>query len=229
MMAAGNDCPALLPADAEAIGELRLCRVSVVGNDGFSACREYSNEQRLYQLVFRGGTAPVAVLERSAVNDAFLNGPGDARHARTCDLKRPAGVPAEAVYRGTGVCRDERERPLPCSLYEHAAARTPEALRYFVYYEPDGGGVRRVDAVPAGRNERALEAEFSYQFGRALMDSDCCRDEARGYLTHAAVLFPRDAVYARALGELAARAPEIDCGPESGVVLTSGYRNKQEK
>jgi hypothetical protein len=218
-MAAGNDCPALLPAGAGSFGEPRLCLVGGSGADRLSVCRDYGEEQKRYRLVFRGGTVPAAMLELSAAGDAQRS----ATDGQACDLGRPAGVPAAATYRGTGVCRDARDQPLPCSVYEHATARDPDLLRYFVYYEPDGRGVRRVDTVSAGRNERALEAELAYQLGVALMRSGCCRDAARGYLIHAVTLFPRDAVYLRALGDLmvAQARPEIDCGAGPAAVLSA--------
>jgi len=118
---------------------------------------------------------------------------------RHCNMERPLGVPAAATYRGTGVCEDEQGRPLPCSLYEHAGARQPEALRYFVYYEPDGSGIRQVDAVSAGQNEHMLEAELAFQLGQSLANRVCCRDRARAYLAHASALYPDDGAYRAAL------------------------------
>jgi hypothetical protein len=227
-----NDCPALLPAQAEPLSSLRLCHASAHGVEGFAVCREYSDDQRLYKVMFQGGALPTAVLSRSVerersktshIQEEQLSGVDNA-----CDLVRPAGVPLAAAYRGTGVCRDGQDQPLPCSVYEHAGAREAVAMRYFVYYEPNGSGIRKVDALSVGRNVRALEAEISYQLGRSLASSACCREEARGYLAHAAMLFPRDAVYANALHEIqvstaASVFPDIDCGPGTGAVLSTSY------
>jgi hypothetical protein len=145
--------------------------------------------------------------------------PGTRRNVgrRRCNLERPLGVPAGAAYRGTGVCEDERDRPLPCSLFEHAAARQPEALRYFVYYVPDGRGVRRIDAVSAGRNEHALEAELAFQIGRALQQAGCCRDRAEAYLLHAAALFPDDEIYRAAVAAVGRRDTRTASNPMAGL------------
>lgn len=201
-LAAGNDCPAILPEAANAISGPRLCQ-SAAGNGEFSVCREYRDDRTTYQVVFRGGTSPLAVYERAGASlPSGVSAPEETRRAvgnRRCDLERPQGVPAAAVYRGTGVCEDEQGRPLPCSVFEHAGAREPEALRYFVYYEPNGSGIHRIDAVSAGPNERMLEAEMAFQLGQSLTKSNCCRDRAQVYLAHAVALFPDDGAYRAAL------------------------------
>jgi hypothetical protein len=202
-MAAGNGCPSILPADAIAIGAPRLCRAGAADGGELSVCREYSDERNVYQVVFRGGPSPKAVYERAvAVARPDANAAQTTRHVvgeQRCDLEPPPGVPAGATHLGTGVCEDENGRALPCSLFEHAGAREPEAMRYFVYYEPDGDGVRRVDVLSAGRNEHVLEAELAFQLGQALASASCCGDQARAYLAHAAALFPDDGMYRAAL------------------------------
>lgn len=201
--AASNVCPKILPADVVAVSEPRLCRSGDPNGDKFSVCREYQNNQRIYQVVYRGGTEPKAVYARVRPDGHRDNAENlAARHDiadRICRLSAPPSVPAGATYSGTGVCEDEQGRPLPCSLYEHAAARQPEALRYFVYYEPDGSGIRRIDAVSAGQNEHMLEAELAFQLGQSLVNDICCREQAQAYLAHAAALFPDDGVYRAAL------------------------------
>ncbi len=196
-LAAGNDCPAILPEAASAISEPRLCRSGVAGDGGFSVCREYRDDRQTYQLVFRGGTSPLTVNESAGAG--ATEGTPRVVGNRRCNLERPQGVPAAARYRGTGVCADEQGRPLPCSVFEHAGARQPDAMRYFVYYEPDGSGVRRIDAVPDGPNERMLEAEMAFQLGQSLVNSGCCRNRAQAYLAHAAALYPDDGTYRAAV------------------------------
>lgn len=203
IVAANNACPTILPADAIAISEPRLCRVEAAERAGFSVCIEYSNDRRIYQVVFQGGTSPKAVYEyartgrqtREIVQEKTRRDIGK----RHCNLARPSWVPEAAIYRGTGVCEDKQGLPLPCSLFEHSSARLPEAMRYFVYYEPDGSGVRRVDALSAGRNEHVLEAEFAFQLGQSLVNATCCSDRARAYLAHAAALFPDVGAYRAAM------------------------------
>jgi hypothetical protein len=200
---ANNDCPAILPMDAVAISMPRLCQHASMGRNEHAVCREYSDDQRIYQVVFRGGASPAAVYE---LTSAYTQDEATAPNVtplrigkRSCDLERPQGVPGAATYRGTGICQDEQGQPLPCSLFEHAGARQPEAMRYFVYYEPGGGGIRRIDTVSAGPNERMLEAEMAFQLGQALANSICCRERSRAYLARAAALFPDDGTYRAAL------------------------------
>jgi len=197
----GTVCPSSLPADVIAISAPRLCRAGVAEGGELFVCREYINNRHIYQVVYRGGTSPKAVYERVRTDQHLgeVAQERTRRNNRDCNMERPSGVPAGATYRGTGVCKDEQGRPLPCSLFEHAGAREPEAIRYFIYYEPDGSGVRHIDALSAGRNEHAIEAELAFQLGQALSSTVCCGNRAKFYLGHAAALFPDDGAYRAAL------------------------------
>jgi len=97
-------------------------------------------------------------------------------------------------------------------------------MRYFVYYEPDGRGLRRVESMSAGANSRVLEAELAYQLGQSLSARGCCTDHARGYAAHAVALFPGDAIYRDALRTPAASAPRAaadpGCIPNTATSLT---------
>ena len=226
----GNDCPAIVPADAVALGELRLCNATSGSPDELSACRNYGADSHTFRIDFRGGVVPVAVrrLAVASTQDEASPAPATVIEAgkRGCDLTRPAGVPRNAVYRGTGVCRDEHDKALPCSVYEGASARQPVAMRYFAYYEPDGRGIRHVDSLPAGPNKSALEAEVAYQLGQALAASECCREQARSYIAHAVGLFPDDSTY-RATFDLLASVPEApalttsNCATDSTPALSA--------
>ncbi|HCU54170.1 MAG TPA: hypothetical protein DIC36_07825 [Gammaproteobacteria bacterium] len=192
-----NAC-SILPAGASALGAPRLCRFDSRDEHELAVCREYSDDQKIYQLVYQGGTMPVAMYISAGTKftKMKLEIPDQPNAGRQrCKLLRPDELPAAAIYRGTGVCQDELGQPLPCSLFEHAGAREPEARRYFVYYEPDGSGVRHIDVLPAGPNKHAFEAELAFQVGQSLVNADCCRDRARAYLAYAANLFPDDGLY----------------------------------
>jgi len=210
--AGGNDCPALLPADAKPIGALRLCRADAGTSGELSACRDYITGDHLFTVEFRGGVVPVALRQRLAGaaqgTAAAVTQTMGVRGKRGCDLTPPQDVAQGATYRGTGVCHDEYDRPLPCSVYEGANARQRTAMRYFVYYEPDGSGIRQVDALPAGPNQQAFEAEMAFQLGRALSATGCCEEKARAYVAHALGLFPADPTYRDSLDELAASSGE---------------------
>lgn len=193
--AQSDECAGLLPRGAAA-GELYLCGIETGASGQRYACRDYRVGERAFRVPFRGGTTPSRAYELTH-NDATPT--RLAVWGRRCELARPPDVPVAASYRGTGVCQDEHGRPLPCSLFVHSGARVPETMLYFVYFEPDGSGIRRVDAVPAGHNEQALEAEFAFQLGQALSRTVCCSSRAQAYLSHAAALFPDDDTYRAAL------------------------------
>ena len=203
-VSADNECPPILPADVIPITAPWLCRDGTAEGGELSVCREYINKRHIYLVVFRGGTSPKAVYERARTNQQYGDGLQKkvGSNKRDCAMERPSGVPAGAIYRGTGVCKDEQGRPLPCSLFEYAGAREPEAMRYFIYYDPDGSGVRHIDALSAGRNEHAIEAELAFQLGQALRGTVCCSNRAKFYLTHAAALFPDDGAYRAALAAI---------------------------
>lgn len=201
--------------NAGAESEWYLCESERNPAAGPFACLRYRVDGRTHVLLYQGGPAPRAIRAddgaRHRADERWLS--AQERVALRHALPRPPAVPHAAHYRGTGVCSDERERPLPCSLFEYAGARQPEAMRYFVFYEPDGGGVRRVDALSAGRNEHALEAELAYQLGRTLTRSDCCREQARAWFAHAVTLFPDEPDYRAALSVL-------DRPPSGGAAAT---------
>lgn len=187
--------------DIGVTGNLFICRNELGAGAEPFACLQRRRGNRTQVLLYRGGPAPRAIRTRDGTSNRSTEYRLSAheRQAWRFAAPHPASIPNAAHYRGTGVCRDERARPLPCSVFEYAAARQPEGARYFVYYEPDGSGVRRIDVLSAGRNEHALEAELAHQLGRALTRVDCCRDEARAWLAHALTLFPDDPHYRAAL------------------------------
>jgi hypothetical protein len=191
-LAVADECNAILPRGAVATGEPYLC---VVSGERY-ACRDYLAGDRGFRVLFRGGPVPRQVYELTirATPPTQL-----AIGGRQCELTQRTGVPEGASYRGTGVCEDEAGKPLPCSLYEHAAARAPEAMRYLAFYEPDGNGIRHLLAFSAGRNAHAFEAELAFHLGQALAGNACCRDQAQAYVAYAAALFPSDPVYRAAL------------------------------
>jgi len=194
-----NRCPAYVPADATALRTPRLCRLVGAGDSKLAVCQEYATRGHRYQVISRGGTSPYSIRDVSSAEGDVTKIPMDDLQQMTddrpCEPERPADVPESAKYRGTGVCEDEQGLPLPCSLYEHAGARDPVTRNYFIYYTPEGRGVRRIDVVPTGYNHSALEAELAYQIARSLFASGCCHSRAWAYAAHANALFPREALY----------------------------------
>jgi len=136
-----------------------------------------------------------------------------AANAFRYEPERPAGVPRLATYRGTGVCTDAQERQVPCSVFEHAAARDPHEMRYMVFYHPDGSDPSTVDAQVAGENEDALLAELAFQLGLGLINTGCCRAQAEAYLKYAHELFPDAPVYGAVYRAALADAPAGSTAP----------------
>jgi len=233
-----NAC-SILPAEAGALGEPRLCRLDTRHGRGMAVCRDYSDDQHLYQVVFQGGTSPVAIYVSAGMHQPgpvqVITDRHDTRIVR-CELARPTGIPATADYRGTGVCEDETRQPVPCSLFEHQGAREPEKKRYFVYYDPEGRGVQRIVSLSAGANSDALEAELAFQLAQALGQTRCCPDLARAYLNHANTLFPNEQLYQAAQAnkqpdtrdQSAARKP--DCAnPDTAGLGQAGNKGGQHE
>lgn len=210
--ALASDCPTLLPDDAVAISSPALCRAGPAGGEELFSCQDYRAGKERFRVLFKGGQIPRRVLHIDARGQQRLVWQRTATtEAHTCSLLPPEMIPAEAVHRGTGVCYDDDERAVPCSMFEHAVPREEEFHRYMVYYFPGSPVVEKFDA---GRNENALVAEFAYQLGLSLLNTRCCSEEAIGYLEYAYRLFPRADLYGRTYEEarflLTARAHPTD-------------------
>lgn len=182
-------------ARSQAVGDFHLCEADLNGHAETFACREHRAGRNTYLLLFKGGPSPKAVYARDAEGTVSLWRKPESDDTFVYDPPRPAGVPNLAAYRGTGVCIDGRDRLVPCSVFEHAAARDPHQMRYMVFYHPDGSGSAAVDAQVAGENGDALLAELAFQLGLALVDAGCCRAQAAAYLEYAHNLFPDAPVY----------------------------------
>jgi len=129
-----SECTHFTSRDATAQEELRLCEREINGPVETYACREYRDAGNRYELLFKGGPAPKAIRQQATGDEqaslrAFSR--ADAQ-GQACRQTPPPGVPTHATYRGTGVCLDAKDRSVPCSLFEHAMARDPVAMRYLV-------------------------------------------------------------------------------------------------
>ncbi len=182
-------------ARSQAVGDFHLCEADPNGHAETFACREHRAGRNSYLLLFKGGPSPKAVYARDADGTVSLWRKPESDDTFVYDPPRPAGVPTPAAYRGTGVCIDGRDRSVPCSVFEHAAARDPRQMRYMVFYHPDGSGPAAVDAQVAGENADALLAELAFQLGLALVNTGCCRAQAAAYLGYAHELFPDAPAY----------------------------------
>ena len=192
-----GECADFTSATATPAGELRLCEQAVSRGTRTYACRDYRDSGHRYVLLFEGGPWPKAVVrQESHGGDATVRPVRRADAVRlTCHQGPPHGVPETATYRGTGVCLDADDRSVPCSVFEHAAARDPQLMRYMVFYDPEGRGPVAIDASVAGENVDALPAELAYRLGVALLDTGCCQGQGTEYLELAHRLHPDDPAY----------------------------------
>lgn len=208
--AATNQCLEYLPDNITSTSDVRICTSSFNGDANSYICRDYVAGKEHYRVLYKGGLVPKAILKFDEYNHkqlvwSPLYGDKEIR----CPLAPPEGVPQHATHRGIGVCHDERDNAIPCSVYEHAAPRTTKAYRYLTLHDPNGESPANISKFDAGKNVYAVEAEFSFQIGMSLLDTDCCREQGLAYIKHAYELFPQADTYRiayyRNKGQLAAK------------------------
>lgn len=190
-----NECLDLLPYDTVANGHSKICQSSFNGMNNHYSCQDYQSGDTRYRVLYRGGVTPKAIIKINPDNsEQLLSAPlfGDLR--LRCPLTPPAGIPEYAVHRGTGVCQDENDSMVACSVFEHAAARKMEATRYMTFFASEKPSVV-IDAQIASDNEDAMVAEIAFQIGMSLWDTDCCSERAVEYLEQAYKLFPQAEPY----------------------------------
>lgn len=193
-----DNCLNYLSAGAEAIGEFAICRVTHKGKPGTYACQRYQDSSRMFVILFNGGTSPQVIYSTDLDLQQPIRVEWDRATANTrlsCQLARPDSIPASARYLGTGVCENDANRKVPCSLYHHAAARSKTMEHYMVFFDVHGRGASSVEIFPSGENNQAMIAELAYQLGMAKMKTACCRRQAAAYLRFAYEAFPRSKVY----------------------------------
>lgn len=191
-----NQCLDLMPYDTVADGFPHICQSSFNGVTNDYSCQNYRSGETRYRVLYRGGTKPKAVIRINADKSVrLLSAPlfGDKR--LDCPLTAPAGIPAHAKHRGTGVCYDDRDQKVACSVFEYAAARQTEAHRYMTFYTEDPEQPLLTDAQTLRNDVDAMAAELAYQIGMALWNSECCAEQAIEYLAQAYHLFPRTEAY----------------------------------
>lgn len=191
-----NQCLNLLPDDVTAEGLPTICQSRFTGVTNTYSCQDYRSGDSHYRILYRGGVYPKAVIQLNA-DDSYvlLSAPLFGNPRLRCPLKPPAGIPEHAVHRGLGVCHDDADELVSCSVFEYAAARESQAHRYMTFYTEGGETPVVIDAHIAGDNDDAMVAELAYQIGMSLWDSECCSEQAVAYLAYAYRLFPRAEAY----------------------------------
>jgi hypothetical protein len=194
-----NECLDLFPYDTVADGLPKICQSNFNGINKTYSCQDYRSGKTRYRILYKGGLSPKAVLQLNLdLEESLLSSPlfGDKR--LRCPLNSPEGVPRHATHRGMGVCYDENDQMVACSVYEHAVARQSQAHRFMIFYRADEKNPVSIDATIAGTNNDAMVAEMAYQMGMSLWDTKCCAEQALEYLAYAYSLFPRAVAYRQA-------------------------------
>ena len=197
--AVGNECLNLLPDDAVVDGLPKVCQSSYNGMNNQYSCQDYRSGELQYRVLYKGGLHPKAVLQLNSDSSFhLLSAPLFGNPKLHCPLRPPAGIPEYAIHRGTGICYDDDDRQVACSVFEYAPARQTVRQRYMTFYGADERQPVSIDAHVAGSNEDAMVAEIAFQIGMNLWDSECCAEQAVEYLAYAYQLFPRTEAYLKA-------------------------------
>ena len=190
-----NECQSLMPADARQQGQIKICQSSFTGISQQYSCQDYRSKTGHYRVIYKGGLEPKAIVKLAATGkESLIYSPSWGDQAIYCPLPAPISIPAHAKHRGIGICVDENNANIPCSVYEHAQARQSRSWRYLVFYR-NKGQTEIASRMAAGDNKDAMVAELAFQLGLSLLETSCCSDQATAYLEHAHRLFPRVTVY----------------------------------
>jgi len=194
-----NECLDLMPYDTVAEGLPKICQSDFNGIKRFYSCQDYRSGNTAYRVMYRGGNYPKAIVRINTDGSSnLISAPLFGDNRLNCPLKPPAGIPEYAVHRGTGVCYDDNDKMVACSIFEHAAARQLEETRFMTFYTNGQEESIQIDAQVAGNNTDAMVAELAYQIGMSLLETDCCTEQAVKYLKQAYQLFPRAEAYKKA-------------------------------
>jgi hypothetical protein len=221
-VAYASDCYRHMPQEARPTGDFTLCQSAPKGGLETFSCRKYRDDNNVFVLLFKGGPSPKAIYHHQsdqATEQKLIWASNGVEAPLYCDQERPSGVPPSAIYRGTGVCLNNQDQEVPCSVFEQITdedAKIPEIQRYLVFYDPAGGGPTQI-GVTTQRGDKVVQAktsesddtftaELAYRLGMALLNTACCRERGAAYLHHAYEMFPDSAAYRKAYQEL---APEL--------------------
>ena len=194
--AAANECLNLMPYDVKVEGSPKVCSSNFSGMKSDYGCQDYRSGERRYRVLYKGGRHAKAVLALKANGqEQVLSSPLHGNQKLDCPLNAPADVPKYASHRGIGVCRDDANMPIVCSIFQYAAARQPVAYLYMVYYPNESHEQIQIEIEDAGANQDAMVAEIAFQIGQSLLNTSCCSERAMKYLAYAYRLFPRSETY----------------------------------
>lgn len=181
---------------AELVSEFYLCESSYTGNIKLYSCRDYRHGDTLLRVYYKGGKTPkaIATINKKSNTTEFNVADKKNHPLMVCNITPPKTMPRDVSYMGTGVCENDKQESIPCSLFKYASARNTEIYHYHVFYNNNKS--LHIDKLLTGNNiENAMTAELAYQIGLQLIKSNCCRKRALEYISHAYKLFPNAEEY----------------------------------
>jgi len=196
-----NECVNYIPNRAITVDGLKICESSFNGVSDIYSCQDYQSSDTRYRVLYKGGILPKAIIALNDQNHEELIWStlfGDKK--LSCPLIAPQGIHIHALHRGTGICTNNNDQYVPCSIYEYKAPRRIESHRYLVFYPANETEPNRVhvETFVFDSYEDAMTAEIAYQLGLSLLETECCRQQAMTYLEYAYHLYPKANKYSKA-------------------------------
>lgn len=191
------NCSAFLPRDAVPSASLQLCTSRQSGQPELYACQNVSAGSGSYRIYFKGGHHPKAIARVNAKNEVteFVWQETHAASQPDCNLPAPPQLRAGTQFQGAGVCTDDDERSVPCSVFRERVPRIKIYHVYMTFYDPDGRGPINTRHIYTGVNQDAMPAELGYQIGLSLLKTRCCKQSGLKYIEQAYQLFPASKLY----------------------------------
>ncbi len=200
-LAQANNCLNFMPAKTVAIHGLKICKSAFNGILDNYGCQEYQSEHQLFRVLYKGGALPKAIIAvDEQKHEELIWSMIFAGKKIDCPIVAPRGIHLHAKHLGTGICHDELNHDVACSVYEHKASLRIELHRYLVLYPNEKSKTQkvRVTSFVYDASVDAMTAEIAYQFGLSLLDSNCCSQQAMAYLEYAYHLYPKANKYSKA-------------------------------
>jgi len=196
-----NECVNYIPNKAITVNGLKICESSYNGITDIYSCQDYQSADKKYRVLYKGGILPKAIVALNEQRQEKLIWStlfGDKK--LSCPLIAPRGIHIHAKHRGTGICTNDIDQTVPCSIYEHKAPRRVESHRYLVLYPANEALSQEitVETFVFDATEDAMTAELAYQLGLSLLDTKCCSQQAMTYLEYAYRLYPKENKYSKA-------------------------------
>ncbi|MEJ2142756.1 MAG: hypothetical protein P8Y24_10470 [Gammaproteobacteria bacterium] len=193
-------CPGFLPADATPVRNLYLCKSGHNGLENEYACHDFTSRSGEYRVLFKGGVNPIAIIRIDTDGNVkqYIWRVDHETGQPVCMLPVNRQVPENSEFNGAGVCQDENNRSVPCTVFRYKGPRRQTFTDYVSLYGVGGNGVQQTDPVYTGYNKDAMPAELAYQIGLSLLNTTCCKKQGLEYIEQAYLLFPASQLYSQA-------------------------------